>query len=67
LIAKKLFNQTVAIISGVMASFYAMLIYYDASFLLDSLSVFLDLALLGLLILTDALSVTVCGNGQGIL
>jgi tetratricopeptide (TPR) repeat protein len=52
LIAKKLFNQTVAIISGVMASFYAMLIYYDASLLLDSLSVFLDLALLGLLILS---------------
>jgi tetratricopeptide (TPR) repeat protein len=50
LIAKKLFNRTVGIISGVVASFYAMLIYYDAQLLLDSLTVFLDLMLIALLI-----------------
>jgi tetratricopeptide (TPR) repeat protein len=49
-IAKKLFNQTIGILSGVMASFYAMLIFYDASLLTTSLEVFLDLALIGLLI-----------------
>jgi tetratricopeptide (TPR) repeat protein len=51
-IAKKLFNQTVGILSGVMASFYAMLFFYDASLLTTSLEVFLDLALIGLLILS---------------
>jgi tetratricopeptide (TPR) repeat protein len=49
LIAKKLFNRTVGVISGVIASFYAMLIYYDAQLLLDSLTVFLDLMLIHLL------------------
>lgn len=52
LIAKRLFNRTIGIISGIIASLYAMLICYDARLLLDSLTVFLDLVLLGLLILT---------------
>ena len=51
-IAKKLFNKTVGIISGVIASFYAMLIFYDAQLLITSLIVFLDLALISLLFLT---------------
>ncbi len=51
-IAKKLFNRTVGIISGVMASFYAMLVFYDAQLLITSLIVFLDLALISLLFLT---------------
>jgi tetratricopeptide (TPR) repeat protein len=50
-VAKKVFNQTVGILSGVMASFYAMLVHYDAQLLTTSLEVFLDLVLLGLLIL----------------
>ncbi len=52
LIAKKLFNRTVGILSGVIASFYAMLIFYDGQLLITSLVVFLDLVLVGLLILT---------------
>lgn len=51
-IAKKLFNQTVGILSGVVASFYAMLFFYDASLLTTGLEIFLDLALFALLILT---------------
>ncbi len=53
LIAKKLFNQTVAVLSGITASFYAMLIFYDGQFQITSLVVFLDLAAIGLLILTS--------------
>ncbi len=52
LIAKKLFNRTVGVLSGISASFYAMLIYYDAQLLITSLIVFLDLVLIYLLILT---------------
>jgi tetratricopeptide (TPR) repeat protein len=52
LIARKLFNRTVGILSGVIASFYAMLIFYDGQLLITSLIVFLDLVLIGLLILT---------------
>ena len=52
LIAQKLFNRTIGILSGVVASFYAMLIYYDAQLLITSLVVFLDLVLIGLLIFT---------------
>lgn len=52
LIAQKFFNRTVGIISGVVACFYAMLIYYDAQLLITTLIVFLDLVLIGLLILT---------------
>jgi tetratricopeptide (TPR) repeat protein len=52
LIAKKLFNRTIGILSGIIASFYALLIFYDGQLLITSLVVFLDLALLGLLILT---------------
>jgi len=52
LIAKKLFNQTVGIISGAVASFYAMLIFYDGELLLETLTIFLDLAVVYLLIHT---------------
>ena len=52
LIAKKLFNRTIGVLSGIIASFYAMLIFYDGQLLLTSLIVFLDLVLIGLLILT---------------
>jgi tetratricopeptide (TPR) repeat protein len=45
-IAKRLFNRTVAVISGVIACFYAMLILYDAHLLITSLVVFLDLLLI---------------------
>ncbi len=51
LIAAKLFNRTVGILSGVIAAFYAMLIFYDGQLLITSLIVFLDLAVIGLLIL----------------
>lgn len=50
LIARKLFNRTVGIISGVAACFYAMLILYDAHLLITSLVVFLDLVLIYLLL-----------------
>jgi tetratricopeptide (TPR) repeat protein len=49
-IAKKLFNRTVGILSGVIASLYAMLIFYDAQLLITSLIVFLDLVLIALLL-----------------
>jgi tetratricopeptide (TPR) repeat protein len=52
LIASKLFNRTVGIISGVVACFYAMLILYDAHLLITSLVVFLDLMLIYLLLRT---------------
>lgn len=50
LLAKKLFNRTVAIISGVTACLYAMLIFYDLQLLITSLVVFLDLVLIRLII-----------------
>ncbi|NIM97448.1 MAG: tetratricopeptide repeat protein [candidate division Zixibacteria bacterium] len=49
-IAKKLFNGTVAILSAIMACFYAMLIFYDLQLLITSLLVFVDLVIIGLLI-----------------
>jgi tetratricopeptide (TPR) repeat protein len=49
-IAKRLFNRTVGIISGVIAALYAMLVFYDAQLLITSLIVFLDLALIALLL-----------------
>ena len=52
LIATKLFNRTIGILSGVIAAFYAMLIFYDGQLLITSLIVFLDLVLIGLLIVT---------------
>ena len=52
LIAKKLFNRTIGVLSGIIASLYGVLVLYDARLLLDSLTVFLDLVLVGLLILT---------------
>jgi 4-amino-4-deoxy-L-arabinose transferase-like glycosyltransferase len=50
LIAKKLFNRSIAALSGVIACFYAMLILYDAHLLITSLVVFLDLVLIYLLL-----------------
>lgn len=50
LIAKKLFNRTVGALSGVIACFYAMLVLYDAHLLITPLIVFLDLALISLLL-----------------
>lgn len=52
LLAKKVFNRTVGILSGVIASFYAMLVFYDAQLLIPTLIVFLDLVLIGLLLRT---------------
>ena len=49
-IAKKLFNRSVGILSGVTASLYAMLIFYDAQLLITSLIVFLDLVVIALLL-----------------
>ncbi|KPL04840.1 MAG: hypothetical protein AMJ73_03520 [candidate division Zixibacteria bacterium SM1_73] len=70
LIAKKLFNRTVGFVSAVFASFYAMLIFYDGQLLITSLIVFLDLALIGLLILTaekpKSLNWFLCGIVLGI-
>jgi tetratricopeptide (TPR) repeat protein len=70
LIATKLFNRTVGILSGVIAAFYAMLIFYDGQLLITSLVVFLDLALIGLLILTAekprALNWFLCGIVLGL-
>jgi tetratricopeptide (TPR) repeat protein len=51
LIAQKLFNRTVGILSGVVASFYAMLIFYDGQLLTTSLEAFLDMAVIGFLLL----------------
>ncbi len=53
LIATKLFNRTVGILSSVTACFYAMLVFYDAQLLITTLVVFLDLALIALLIRAD--------------
>ncbi len=50
LIARKLFNRTVGIISGVVAAFYATLIFYDGELMVESLIVLLDLVLIYLLI-----------------
>jgi tetratricopeptide (TPR) repeat protein len=50
LIATKLFNRTIGILSSVTACFYAMLVFYDAHLLITTLIVFLDLALIALLI-----------------
>jgi tetratricopeptide (TPR) repeat protein len=70
LIATKLFNRTVGILSGVIASFYAMLIFYDGQLLITSLIVFLDLVAVGLLILTAekprALNWFFCGMVLGL-
>ena len=44
LIARKLFNRTVGIISGIMAGFCATLIFYDGELMSESLTIFLDLA-----------------------
>lgn len=45
LIARRLASRTVALISGLMASAYGLLIYFDAELLIVPLIVFLDLAL----------------------
>jgi tetratricopeptide (TPR) repeat protein len=50
LIAKKLFNRTVGIISGLIAAFYATLIFYDGELMIESLIIFMDLVLIYLLI-----------------
>jgi 4-amino-4-deoxy-L-arabinose transferase-like glycosyltransferase len=46
LVAKRMFGFPIALISGIAASFYPMLMYYDGELLLDGLTVFLDLLLL---------------------
>jgi len=46
LLAKKLFNRKVAIISGLIAASYGMLWYFEDELLLDSFLVFFDLLLL---------------------
>lgn len=45
LIARRLTSRTVALLSGLMASAYGLLIYFDAELLIVPLIVFLDLAL----------------------
>jgi tetratricopeptide (TPR) repeat protein len=50
LIAKKLFNKTVGIVSGIIAVFYATFIFYDGELMIESLIIFLDLVLIYLLI-----------------
>jgi tetratricopeptide (TPR) repeat protein len=54
LLAKKLFNPATGIIAGVVASFYAPLIYHDAELLIPVLIIFLDLALILLLLSAEA-------------
>ena len=70
LIAKKLFNRTVAIISGLIAAFCATLIFYDGQLLITSLIVFLDLLVVSLLIRADErpkpLNWLVCGAVLGL-
>ncbi len=70
LVAEKLFNRTVGLISGVAASFYALFIFYDAQLLITSLVVFLDLVLIGLLVFTTkrsrSLTWLVCGMVLGL-
>lgn len=50
LIGKRVFNQTVGIAAGIIASFYGTLIYFDAELLIVSLIVFLDLLLIYMLL-----------------
>ncbi|NIN01053.1 MAG: tetratricopeptide repeat protein [candidate division Zixibacteria bacterium] len=50
LIARKLFNRTVGVISGTIAAFYATLIFYDGELMIESLVIFLDLVLIYLLV-----------------
>jgi len=45
-LAKRLFNRTVAIVSGIIAATYGMLIYFEGELLLDSFLVLFDLLLL---------------------
>ena len=49
-LAKKLFNQKVAIVSGLIAASYGMLLYFEGELLLDSFLVFFDLLLILLLL-----------------
>jgi tetratricopeptide (TPR) repeat protein len=56
LIGRKLFNRTVGIISGLIAAFYATLIFYDGELMIESLIIFLDLVLIYLLINSTAKS-----------
>ncbi len=45
-LAKKLFNRKVAIVSGLIAASYGMLLYFEGELLLDSFLVFFDLLLI---------------------
>ena len=45
-LAKRLFNRTVAIVSGFIAATYGMLLYFEGELLLDSFLVFFDLLLI---------------------
>ena len=45
-LAKRLFNRKVAIVSGIIAATYGMLIYFEGELLLDSFLVFFDLLLI---------------------
>lgn len=49
-LAKRMFNQKVAVVSALMAASYAMLLYFEDELLLDSLLVFFDLLLILLLL-----------------
>jgi Tfp pilus assembly protein PilF len=48
-IARKLFNRTVGMLSGIIAVFYALLIFYDGELMGESLTSFLDLVFIYLL------------------
>jgi len=52
-LAKKLYNRTTAIIAGLMASTYGILIYFESELLLDSFLVFFGLLLILYLLNTE--------------
>jgi len=49
-LAKRLFNRKVAVVSGLIAASYGMLLYFEGELLLDSFLVFFDLLLILLLL-----------------
>ena len=50
LVAKRLFNRKVAVVSGLIAASYGMFLYFEGELLLDSFLVFFDLLLILLLL-----------------
>lgn len=54
LLAKKLFNRRIGLFASVIACLYAPLIYFDAELLIPGLIIFLDLALILLLLCAEA-------------